>query len=119
MVANLLVVAFGSAAGGVLRYLISFFSKTDLTPFPYWTFIVNVLGSFLIGLLAGLIPTDSEKIRLLLITGFCGGFTTFSAFSLETLELFQQGSFLWSLINIGLHIGLTIGGCWAGYIVAR
>ncbi len=56
MIVDLLVIAFGSAAGGVLRYPISFFSRTHVVPFPHWTFIANVTGSFLIGLLAGMLP---------------------------------------------------------------
>lgn len=116
MFANFLLVALGSAVGGGLRYGIALISRPH--PFPYWTFAVNVAGSLLIGFLAGSIPSASEKIRLLLITGFCGGFTTFSAFSLETLELLQGNSLGWGLANVGLSLVCAIGGCWIGYLVA-
>ncbi|MCB0711020.1 MAG: fluoride efflux transporter CrcB [Ignavibacteriae bacterium] len=119
MITNVLFVALGSATGGVLRYGISLLSRSFPHPFPYWTFLVNVVGSLLIGFLASSLPTDSEKLRLLLVTGFCGGFTTFSAFSLETLELFQQNAIGWGVANVGLNVLCAVGGCLIGYMIAR
>lgn len=86
---NFLLVAAGGAAGSLLRYGCS--RLWNGAAFPYGTFAVNIVGSFLIGLLWAIFHNDSdEQKRLLLITGFCGGFTTFSAFSLEGLQLLQQ-----------------------------
>jgi CrcB protein len=113
MISNILIVAAGSAVGGVLRYLVSYAFRTHPAPLPYWTLAVNVIGGFVIGLTAATL-IGSERTRLLVITGFCGGFTTFSAFSLETLELFQSGASGWGMANIALNILLSIGACWAG-----
>jgi CrcB protein len=89
---NFLLIALGGAAGSVLRYGCSRWWNSP--SFPYGTLAVNILGSFLIGLLwAAFSKQADEQKRLLLITGFCGGFTTFSAFSLEGLQLLQQSKF--------------------------
>ncbi|MCJ8520599.1 CrcB protein [Pseudorhizobium tarimense] len=90
------LVAAGGATGSVLRYLVGLWSLRSLGPtFPWGTMIVNVVGSFAIGLLAELVArrlNASAEMRLLLVTGFLGGFTTFSAFSLDALTLFERGA---------------------------
>lgn len=93
-------VAIGSAVGGVARYAGTVFAFRWLgAGFPWGTLLINVSGSLAIGALAVLIPADgravSENARLLLMVGVCGGFTTFSAFSLETLNLARSGE--WAL----------------------
>lgn len=86
---NFLLVAIGGAAGSLLRYGCS--RLWNGPAFPFGTFAVNIAGSFLIGLLwASFGKEADEQKRLLLITGFCGGFTTFSAFSLEGMQLLEQ-----------------------------
>ena len=95
---NLLWVGLGSFAGGALRYLIAQFIRTHGFDgsFPWGTFIVNLAGSFLLGLLFGLssrCPNFSDEIRLLLMVGFCGGFTTFSSFIQENVLLLQTGQY--------------------------
>lgn len=95
---NLLWVGLGSFAGGALRYLIAQFIRTHGFDgsFPWGTFIVNLAGCFLLGLLFGLssrCPIFSEEIRLLLMVGFCGGFTTFSSFIQENALLLQTGQY--------------------------
>ena len=89
---TLFVVAMGSALGGALRFFIG--QKVDQAvdaQFPWGTLFVNVLGCFLIGALSVSLKTfDKENLRLFLLPGFLGGFTTFSAFSLQSLELFQR-----------------------------
>ncbi|HEV7329561.1 MAG TPA: fluoride efflux transporter CrcB [Flavisolibacter sp.] len=89
---NGLWIALGGAAGSLLRYGCS--RWLNGSTFPLGTFAVNITGSFLIGLLLAWFTKQSdEPARLFLITGFCGGFTTFSAFSLEGLQMLQQGKF--------------------------
>src|ERR1700686_713368 len=90
-------VALGGAMGSVARFWLTS-AMTALTGprFPWGTLLINVLGSFVIGLVAGLTLTPVRvamppDIRIFLMTGICGGFTTFSAFSLQTLELLQNG----------------------------
>ena len=95
---NLLWVGLGSFAGGVLRYLIAQLTRTHGFDgsFPWGTFIVNLTGSFLLGLLFGLSARYSifpDEIRLLLMVGFCGGFTTSSSFIQENALLLQTGQY--------------------------
>lgn len=114
MLYNILAVAGGSALGGVFRYFISLLGVSR-PGFPFWTLSVNILGGFLIGYGAATLDTNSVRIKLLLLTGFCGGFTTFSAFSLETLEMFQEGASVLALLNIVANLVFAVGGCWLGY----
>lgn len=95
---NIILVAFGSAAGGVARYLVGMFIPA-VSGFPLSTLSVNVVGSFLIGLFSGILArsvvgASAEALRLLLVVGFCGGFTTFSTFSNETLRLIESSHYL-------------------------
>ena len=94
---NIILVLLGGGIGSVIRYLISyFFNKYQTTFFPWPTFIANSLGCFLIGLFFAYTlknNVQSETLKLLLITGFCGGFTTFSTFSLDNLQLIQNQNY--------------------------
>ena len=87
---NILLVALGGALGSVCRYLLS---KLSLGTFPWGTLTVNILGSLLIGLLTGLMlrGSVSPEMKLLLVTGFCGGFTTFSTFANESFGMMKAG----------------------------
>lgn len=110
---NYLLIALGGAVGSLLRYGCS--RWLNATTFPYGTLTVNVIGSFLIGLLWALFTNETDEgKRLLLMTGFCGGFTTFSAFSLEGLQLLQQSKFttffLYTFATIILGITATYTG---------
>ena len=115
---HLLRGAAGGATGSVLRYLVGHWSIRLLGPsFPWGTMIVNVLGSFAIGVLAELIARkldDSLEMRLLLVTGFLGGFTTFSAFSLDALVLFERGATgaaaAYILGSVGISLAAVMGG---------
>ena len=120
---KLMTVALGGALGASLRYIIAAVTHEIFGHnFPYGTLMVNILGSLVIGYFLVLIPDQESGIpllRLLLITGVLGGFTTYSAFSVETLELVQNGH----LTKAGLNIALTLAFCfvavWAGFLIAR
>ncbi|MGF1594316.1 MAG: fluoride efflux transporter FluC [Kiloniellaceae bacterium] len=105
-----LAVGLGAALGSVARYLCSLGMVHLLGPgFPWGTLTVNLLGSLLIGLYAtltepgGRVAASPARLQFVL-TGFCGGFTTFSVFSLETLLLFEQRSF----VSAGFYVGLSL-----------
>lgn len=102
MIKSILIVGCGSFVGGALRYLISMLMKNECaSSFPVGTLIVNILGCFLIGIIYGLFvrySTTSHMLCLLLTTGFCGGFTTFSTFANESLQMLQAG-------NVGGFVG--------------
>jgi CrcB protein len=110
---NYLLIAFGGGIGSVLRYACS--KWLNEPSFPYGTLSVNIVGSFLIGLLWALFASEAgDEKQLLLITGFCGGFTTLSAFSLEGLQLLQQSKFtsffLYTFATIFFGIAATFTG---------
>ena len=91
---NILMVSGGGAIGAALRYLMTLFAtRLSLISLPLGTFAVNIIGSFLIGLLFPLVKSN-QGLQLFLITGLLGGFTTFSAFSLENLMLLEAGKYL-------------------------
>ncbi|RZJ67440.1 MAG: fluoride efflux transporter CrcB [Flavobacterium sp.] len=119
---NLLLVAFGGAAGSVLRYLASVLTaKYISSAFPIATFAVNVLGCFLVGFFFGYLEKNQlsdSGMKWLLITGFCGGFTTFSAFSLENIKLFQNGNPALALIYIGSSIITGLAAVWLGLVIS-
>jgi len=123
-VVNLLWVAAGSALGSACRFLISDAVQRATTLYlPVGTFVVNVLGSFLVGLLAGLTlgrdPVEHEGFRLFLIVGFCGGFTTFSAFSHETLALIRAGQGGWAALSVAGQLGAGLFAVWVGLSTTR
>jgi CrcB protein len=115
----LLMVGIGGFAGSVLRYLISGYVQqlTQSSSFSYGTLVVNVTGCLIIGILSqaaesyGLLTAET---RALLITGFLGGFTTFSTFSNETLNLLRDSENLFAILNVGAHIFLGLGAVWVG-----
>ena len=93
---NLLLVFVGGGFGSVLRYAIGKYFNASQHGFPYGTFAVNILGSLLIGIILGLAAKNnsiSQSQTLLLATGFCGGFTTFSAFAFENHVFLKNGDF--------------------------
>src|SRR4051812_42523795 len=102
MLRNFLLVGAGGAAGSMARYGVSFImSKIIAIPFPFATFTINVLGSLLIGVLFGLTARNQWMEQggyLLLASGFCGGFTTFSTFALENINLMQKGQSITALV---------------------
>lgn len=119
---ELLLVAGGGAAGSVLRYLVSDTVQRLYPALPIGTLAVNVSGSLLIGLFAGLVEYRElfgPGARLLLVVGVLGGYTTFSAFSLETLSLLRSGQSLLALLNVLLQLSLGVAAAAAGFAAAR
>lgn len=112
MIRNLLLVALGGGVGSVLRYLLSGMNAS----FPWGTFAVNILGSLIIGLLVGLVSKGvlSAEMKLLLVTGFCGGFTTFSTFANESLGMMKTGDVLMMALYVGASVALGILAVWLG-----
>lgn len=109
-----LYIAAGGALGSIGRYWMAGIIDTRFnTVFPYGTVAVNILGCFIIGLLAGM-QGLSANLRLFLMVGICGGFTTFSAFSLQTLTLMREGLLLRAGSNILLSVMLCLIATWAG-----
>ncbi|MBP1618600.1 MAG: crcB protein [Bacteroidetes bacterium] len=107
MMKQLFIAGLGGFVGTAFRFLISRYFQLNLpTDFPWGTFAINILGSFLIGLFYGLSEKEdfmSPDLRLFLTVGICGGFTTFSTFSNESLTLLQNKDFL----NLSLYVGLS------------
>jgi CrcB protein len=115
---NIILVFLGAGFGGVLRYAIGNIIKWNGTNFPWATFVVNIIGSFLIGLILAYSlknETFSTNYKLLLTTGVCGGFTTFSALSAESLQLIKQGNWMLALAYIICSIVLGIVACGIGF----
>ncbi|WP_299361363.1 fluoride efflux transporter CrcB [uncultured Paracoccus sp.] len=115
-----LQVALGGAAGAVARYGVNRATMAVLGPgFPVATLIVNVVGSFLMGLLVVLLATRGNAWAPLLMTGALGGFTTFSAFSLDALTLWQRGQHGAAAAYVLLSVGLSLSAIVAGLAVGR
>ena len=121
---NYLWIGLGSALGGMARYGCSGLAARHLgAAFPSGTLIVNVSGSLVIGFLAALAAADgrlliSPDARAFLMVGVCGGFTTFSAFSIETLNQARDGDWLWAGANVVLSVVLCLLAVWLGYMGA-
>jgi len=123
MMTKLLLIGAGGFIGSVLRYVVSGLAQTlsHSVAFPYGTLAVNVLGCFCIGLLSELFDTRSvigDDTRAFLIIGILGGFTTFSAFGNETMNLIREGEAALALMNVGSQVLLGLGAVWAGYTLA-
>lgn len=118
---KILYVGLGGFIGCVLRYLVNLLAPKLLgAQFPYSTLIVNTLGAFLIGFILTLGENRiSPELKVFLVTGMLGGFTTFSAFSYETASLFLAGNYGMGLLNAGLNVCLSLGGVVLGISVAR
>ncbi len=118
MIRELMTVGFGGAAGSVVRYLLSggILAGQTLLGFPAGTFTVNAAGSLLIGIL--LEASVSETLGWLLIVGFCGGFTTFSTFSADTVRLLRAGCYNAAAVYVALSVAVCIVfaalGMWIG-----
>jgi CrcB protein len=118
----ILLVALGGGVGSVLRYGVNLAGYALVgAGFPWWTLAVNVLGSFAMGLIAAflLLRGGSDEWRALLATGVLGGFTTFSAFSLDFAELVERGEHLNAAGYAAASVALSIAAVFAGLSLAR
>ncbi|MCH5224701.1 MAG: fluoride efflux transporter CrcB [Muribaculaceae bacterium] len=119
----MLLAGVGGFIGTCCRYLtnrlyLTYFQST----LPLATFTVNILGCFILGLILGLLNRAgivSQEVNAFLIVGFCGGYTTFSTFSYETLNLGMNGELLTSLLYVGASIIIGLIAVWLGIVVAR
>ncbi len=118
---QILFVALGGALGSVARYLaVQLVMRFHPQPFPLGTMAVNIIGSFLIGvLMARFAVNDSESSRLFLVTGILGGFTTFSAFSWDVLSLVQRGSWGQAAIYVAASVLLSLVAVALGWQLVR
>ena len=120
---TILLVSLGAAVGANLRYWLSqWVAQRWGVAFPYGTLVINVLGSFAIGVVLTLAATNSAidvNWRLLIVTGLLGGFTTFSTFSYETYRLLVEGSTLLAALNILGSVGIGLIGVVLGAGLAR
>ena len=120
MIKNFLIIGLGGGAGSMLRYAVQkFFQAQSIATFPTGTLLVNIAGCFLIGILWSLVSrslTWNEEMKLLLMTGFCGGFTTFSAFTLEGIGLLKENKTVLFFIYLTASV---VGGLLATFIGIR
>ena len=116
-----LLVFVGGGLGAMARYFVTTNLAGKLGNFPVGTMAANILGSFLMGLVVGIIAGRSslENVRLLLAVGFLGGFTTFSSFSAETLSLIQGGQMFLAVINTLVSVVAGLAACFAGLTLCK
>ena len=120
---NYLIVSLGAALGGGLRYWVSNITYKFLpATFPYGTLAVNVIGSFILGVIIFMFDDKqliTPGLRLFIAVGFCGGFTTFSTFSLETINLLKDSQIIPGLLNILLNLSLCLAGVTLAYFISK
>lgn len=120
---QILAIAAGGAIGSVLRYAVSTGVYSILgRNFPYGTLAVNVAGSFLMGFLFVLMVERldmSGMWRMAILVGFLGAFTTFSTFSIETVNLIQGGDYMRALLNIAISVAFCLAATWIGFRLGR
>ena len=120
---TLLVVAVGGALGSVARYLFSTaVLRATGSLFPVGTFAVNVTGCFVFGLIAGAAEQRVQlapEMRMFLLVGILGGFTTFSSYAFESFALVRDGQFAAAAINIAGQVVAGLAGMWAGYVITN
>ena len=118
MIKNILLIGLGGGIGSIARYFCQkWIAENTQHPFPWGTFVVNIAGCFLIGIIYTIAERTTvlaPQIRLLLITGFCGGFTTFSTFAFENMSLLRNGDMTYMLLYTLASVVLGIAAVFAG-----
>ena len=118
---NIFLICLGASLGALSRFYVSnLFLKSETTDIPIGILIVNILGCFLIGFFYNLMNTDLEKIYTpLLFIGFLGAFTTFSAFTKETLELINSGNFFYASFYVLISVFSCLTATWLGMYITK
>jgi CrcB protein len=120
---TIIFVGIGGLVGSILRYVLTLFvAKQVPSAFPYGTLTVNLVGCFLIGVIYALSErggVSSPEWRLFLTAGFCGGFTTFSAFSYESIKLIQDGQILFAAMYVGVSVIVGFALTFLGLVLFR
>jgi len=123
MIKEIIYVGIGGGIGSIFRYLTSFYSpKIFPGDYPWGTFLVNMIGCLVIGLLLGLIEKERmlfPQMRQLLIVGFCGGFTTFSSFAAENIRLIQSGQLMLVLLYTTASVLLGLAAVGLGLYLVK
>lgn len=125
--AQISAIMLGGSLGALMRYLVSTavnekFTESLGLSFPFGTLLVNVLGSFVMGFLAMWLADNFDlnpTLRLAIFVGFLGAFTTFSTFSMETLNLFEAGLPLRALLNMFINVSFTVLAVWLGVLLGK
>lgn len=121
-VKSFLYIAAGGAIGAVVRFAVGQLLKpTSATSFPLHTFVINLTGCFLIGIAAAYLlrHAEADLLKYLIITGVLGGYTTFSSFALETLQLMQAQKFVMAIWYVALSNVTGIAACFGGYYMIK
>ena len=103
---SIVAISLGASLGALLRWMLSAWLNASFPPIPPGTLLSNLIGGYIIGIAIAVFATSTLPLewRLFVITGFCGGLTTFSTFSAEVVSLLQQGQALWALTAAGTHL---------------
>ena len=117
---SIFYIAFGGAIGSLARYLIGVFLQNTKSGFPLSTFLVNVIGSFAIGIIFYILKdTNNENLKAFIIVGFLGGFTTFSAFSIDALNLIIEKQYFTSMLYISMTLIFSLSAVLLGFLFVR
>lgn len=123
MTRAIILVGIGGGLGSIFRYLTTVYvTKYVQTSFPFGTFTVNIIGCLIVGVLIGLFERQkltNPDLKFLFITGFCGGYTTFSAFASENIKLFQSGNTFTAFLYIAASVVISLFAVWVGLSLTK